>query len=206
MLGLYYAIAKLPEAADGAARGRRRAWATSRPPCRTSATTCERSPRQRFVNRWRLEKKDPAAALSEPVKPITFWLDRTIPLKYRDAISRGVLEWNKAFEKIGFKDALAVKVQPDDADFDTLDVDAASIRWMTNAQPIFGAIGPSQVDPRSGEILDADIGIESLSSRNVRALRSQILAGRAAVDWPALMQSPDAEPMAGSASDQRLAD
>ena len=93
----------------------------------------QRTPRQRFVNRWRLEKKDPDAALSEPVKPIVFWIDRTVPVKYRAAITAGVLEWNKAFEKIGFKDAIRVEVQPDDADFDTLDFGRASIRWMTNA-------------------------------------------------------------------------
>ena len=90
----------------------------------------------------------------------------------------GILEWNKAFERIGFKDAIVVKVQPDDADFDTLDVGVASVRWMTNAQPRFGAIGPSHVDPRTGEILDADIGFESLTSRSVRALRAQVLASR----------------------------
>ena len=70
-----------------------------------------------------------------------------------------------------------MQVQPDDADFDTLDVDRASVRWMTNASPAFGAIGPSHVDPRSGEILDADIGIESLSSRTIRATRAQVLTG-----------------------------
>ena len=204
MLGLYYAISKLPEQpmASRAADARIGYFTTI---VDDFSNDLARSPRQRFVNRWRLEKKDLAASLSEPVKPITFWLDKTIPLKYRDAISRGVLEWNKAFEKIGFKDALVVKVQPDDADFDTLDVGAASIRWMTNARPSFGAIGPSQVDPRSGEILDADIAVESLTSRSLRALRAQILGGRAAIDWPALMQSPDADPQGPSASEQRLA-
>nr|HET7860385.1 zinc-dependent metalloprotease [Caldimonas sp.] len=137
----------------------------------------QRTPRHRFVNRWRLEKKDPGAALSEPVKPIVYWLDRTIPVKYRASIAAGVLEWNKAFEKIGFKDAIRVEVQPDNADFDTLDFGRASIRWMTNASPTFGAVGPSHTDPRSGEILDADIGIESLSSRSIRTQRSQILSG-----------------------------
>ena len=136
----------------------------------------QRTPRQRFVNRWRLEKKDPDAALSEPVKPIVFWIDRTVPFKYRAVITAGVLEWNKAFEKIGFKDAVRVEIQPENADFDTLDFGRSSIRWMTNASPSFGAIGPSHVDPRSGEILDADIGIESLSSRSIRAARSQILS------------------------------
>jgi len=134
-----------------------------------------RTPRRRYVNRWRMEKKDPSAALSEPVKPITFWLDRTIPEKYRAPITAGVLEWNKAFERVGFKNAIRVEVQPDKADWDTLDFGRASIRWMTNSSPTFGAIGPTQVDPRTGEILDADIGIESLSSRNLRALRSQVL-------------------------------
>ncbi len=156
-----------------------------------------RTPRVYTINRWRLEKKDPSAALSEPVKPITYWLDRTIPLKYRDAISKGILAWNDAFERIGFKNAIVVKVQPDDADFDTLDVGVASVRWMTNAVAQFGAIGPSQIDPRSGEILDADIAFESLSSRSVRMLRSQVLSSRVAVDWPALMQST---------SDERLAE
>lgn len=140
----------------------------------------ERTPRQRYVNRWRLDKQDPAAPLSEPVKPITFWLDRNIPEKYRGALSAGILEWNKAFERIGFKDAIVVRQQPDDADFDTLDTNRASVRWMTNAGPSFGAIGPSHVDPRSGEILDADIGFESLSARNLRAVRSQVLAAPAA--------------------------
>ena len=145
-----------------------------------------RSPIVRNVNRWRLEKKDPAAALSEPIKPIVYVLDRTIPLKYRDTITAGILEWNKAFEQIGFKNAIRVEVQADDADFDTLD-GGASVRWMTNAAPSFGAIGPSHVDPRTGEILAANIGIESLSSRSIRASRAQILSGSAA-DMAALMQ------------------
>ncbi len=155
----------------------------------------QRSPKLRHVNRWRLDKQEPTAALSLPVKPITYWLDRTIPLKYRDAVSEGILAWNAAFERIGFKDAIVVKVQPDDADFDTLDVGVASVRWMVNAPSGLAAIGPSHVDPRSGEILDADIGFESSSLRFNRLLRSQILAGSsgtAGFDWARLMQSADA--------------
>ncbi len=164
-----------------------------------------RSPRQRFVNRWRLEKKDPAAELSEPVKPITYWLDRNIPLQYRAAITAGVLEWNKAFERIGFKDAVVAKQQADDADWDTLDAGVASLRWMTNREASFGAIGPSHVDPRSGEILDADIGIESLSARSLRFARSQVLgaAGSAAAarDWAALLQVAGPPEPTGAAHD-----
>jgi hypothetical protein len=148
-----------------------------------------RTPNRHYVRRWRLEKKDPSAELSEPVQPITFWLDRDVPLKYREAITRGVLAWNAAFERIGFKNALAVKQQPDDASFDTLDLRYASIRWMTNADPAFGAIGPSHIDPRTGEILDADIGIESLSSRNRRSERAQILSGRPMADAATLLQA-----------------
>jgi hypothetical protein len=172
---LHYSLARLPEQvmAPRKADGRIGHFTSNRS---DFSDDLARSPRQRFVNRWRLEKKDPAAALSEPVKPITFWLDNTIPEKYRAAVTAGILEWNKAFEKIGFKDAIRVEVQPDDATWDTLDFGRASVRWMTNSNPSFGAIGPSHVDPRSGEILDADIGIESLSSRSLRALRSQVLS------------------------------
>ena len=138
-----------------------------------------RSPQHRYVARWRLQKQDPAAALSPPVRPITFWIDRTVPERYRRAIAAGVLEWNKAFERIGYKDAIAVAVQPDDADFDTLDFGRASIRWMTNSTVSFGAIGPHHHDPRTGEILDADIAIESLASRSIRTVRSQVLVARA---------------------------
>jgi len=158
-----------------------------------------RTPAVRYVNRWRLEKKDPSAPLSEVVKPIVFVLDRTIPLKYRPAITAGILEWNKAFEKIGFKDVVQVKIQPDDDNaIDTLD-GGASVRWMTNSAPTFGAIGPSHVDPRSGEILAANIGIESLSSRNLRAARAQILSTNA-TDWNRLMQLGGAEETASVGS------
>lgn len=135
------------------------------------------SPRQRFINRWRLEKKDPAANLSEPVQPITFWIDRNVPLTYRETVRSGILEWNKAFEKIGFQGAIAVQQQPDDASFDTLDIGYASVRWMLNADPVFGAIGPSHVDPRTGEILDADIAFEGMSARSARRERTQLLTG-----------------------------
>jgi Met-zincin/Domain of unknown function (DUF5117) len=182
-IAMHYSIAALPEPPM---RGRK---ADSRVGYFTSnvddfTDDLARTPRVRHVNRWRLERKDPAAALSEPVKPITFWLDRSVPDKYRAPITAGVLEWNKAFEKIGFNGALRVEIQPEKADFDTLDFGRASIRWMTNSNPSFGAIGPSHVDPRSGEILDADIGIESLSSRNLRAFRSQILTGAAGAPVP----------------------
>ena len=123
--------------------------------------------RVHYVSRWRLEKKDPAAAMSEPVKPIVYWMDKNIPPKYRAAVASGITEWNKAFEKIGFKDALQAKQQPDDADWDNMDSVHASIRWFVGADVGF-AIGPSSSDPRTGEILDADIGMSDVFARGSR--------------------------------------
>lgn len=117
----------------------------------------KREPRNRYIIRWRLEKKDPTAALSEPKQPIVYWLDKNIPTAYRKAVSDGILEWNKAYEKIGFKNAVVVKQQGDDDDFDTSATRFASIRWVAGNNIQFGARGPSKVDPRTGEILDADI-------------------------------------------------
>jgi len=130
-------------------------------------------PRQYLVNRWRLEKKDPAAQMSEPAKPIVFWLDKNIPVEYRETVKAGVLEWNKAFEKIGFKDAVRVEMQPDDADFDTADVRHASIRWYLDTSDGALAIGPRRIDPRTGEILDADIAISQGWTRLPRRLSGE---------------------------------
>ncbi|MBA4218683.1 MAG: metallopeptidase [Methylibium sp.] len=134
------------------------------------------NPRVHLVARWRLEKKDPAAALSEPVQPIVYWLDKNIPPKYREAIKAGILEWNKAFEKIGFKDAVQARQQPDDADWDNMDATHASIRWFTGADVGF-AIGPSNRDPRTGEILDADIGMSDVFGRGSRRLATDDVLG-----------------------------
>lgn len=140
------------------------------------------SARQRPIARWRLEKQDPTAALSEPAKPITYWIDRSVPLKYRDAIRAGILAWNPAFERIGFKDAIRVEQQADDANFDTLDFGRASVRWGVSNRTGFAAIGPRHVDPRSGEILDADIRIEGQSVRATRASAVRRLEASTALD------------------------
>ena len=132
------------------------------------------NPRVHYVKRWRLEKQDPAAVLSEPVKPITFWLDKNIPVKYRPVVAEAILEWNKAFEKIGFKNALVVKQQPDDADWDNMDAGHASVRWFLGADVGFN-IGPSRADPRTGEIIDADIGLSDAFGRGARRLRVEDL-------------------------------
>ena len=115
----------------------------------------------RYVHRWRLVKKDPSAALSEPVKPIVYYIDRTVPEKYRPYIRKGIERWQEAFEAAGFKNAILAKDAPDDPNWDAEDVRYSTIRWITSSTPSFGAIGPSRVDPRTGEILDADVLFEA---------------------------------------------
>ena len=171
-LGFHYTLAQLPDKPMRvrAADERIGYFTTER---LDYSSDSPRVPVQRFVTRWRLEKKDPQAALSEPKQPIVYWLDRNIPEKYRAPIRDGIVEWNKAFERIGFKDAIRVEVQPDDADFDTSDIRHASVRWQTVARTSYGAIGPSVIDPRTGEILDADIGIDANNVRIVRNLKAE---------------------------------
>src|SRR5919106_40542 len=111
----------------------------------------------RHVNRWRLEKQDPAAAVSEPVKPIVFYLDRTIPVEWRPYVRDGILEWNQAFEEAGFKNAVQVLEAPEaDSTWAAEDARYSTVRWMANMSSTY-AIGPSDVDPRTGEILNADV-------------------------------------------------
>lgn len=121
------------------------------------STDKNEDPHVRHIARWQVEKADPNAALSPPKEPIVFWLENTIPVEYRDPIREGTLLWNKAFEKIGIKDAIVVKQQPDDADWDPADTRYSTIRWFTGTDNYF-AIGPSRVDPHTGRIFDADIG------------------------------------------------
>ncbi|MGB3533609.1 MAG: zinc-dependent metalloprotease [Microcoleaceae cyanobacterium] len=115
----------------------------------------------RYINRWHLEKQNPSLTLSPPVEPITFWIENTVPYEYRDAIKTGILMWNKAFEQAGFIDAIQVQQMPDDADWDPADVRYNTIRWSTSFQPLFNGYGPSHVNPLTGQILDADIILES---------------------------------------------
>ena len=78
----------------------------------------------------------------------------------RDYIKQGVLAWNVAFEAAGFKNAIEVKVQPDDADWDAGDIRYNVLRWTSSPDPVFGGYGPSMTNPRTGEILGADIMLE----------------------------------------------
>ena len=114
------------------------------------------TPYRDMIHRWHLVKKNPEAELSEPVEPITFWMENTTPIKYRGIIKSAIERWNIAFETAGFKNAVVVKQQPDDADWEAGDVRYNVMRWT--AAPYMGsAWGPSFVNPRTGQILAADI-------------------------------------------------
>lgn len=123
---------------------------------------------RRYIHRWRLEKQDSSAPISPPKQPIVFWLENTVPVEYRDAIREGVLLWNKAFERIGFKDAVVVKQQPDNADWDPADVRYNTLRWFAGYPDPGFAEGPSRVNPLTGEIYDADIRFDAGMTRFFR--------------------------------------
>ncbi|MBI1902760.1 MAG: zinc-dependent metalloprotease, partial [Planctomycetia bacterium] len=109
----------------------------------------------RYANRWDLQKSEPDQPLSPPKKPIIFWLEKTIPYAYRKPIREGILEWNKAYEKVGFANAIEVRQQPDEATWDPESIDYNTFRWITAGAGF--AMGPSRVNPTNGQILDADI-------------------------------------------------
>ncbi|MGJ3247975.1 MAG: zinc-dependent metalloprotease [Elainellaceae cyanobacterium] len=121
----------------------------------------------RYIHRWHLEKQNPEASLSPPKQPIVFWIENAVPEDYRDAIRDGILAWNAAFETIGFQNAIEVRQMPDDAPWDPADVRYNTIRWSNSFQ--WGAaIGPSRINPLTGEILDADIVVDANMLRFVR--------------------------------------
>lgn len=129
-------------------------------------TSTSSTPYRDLIHRWNLVKKDPDAIISEPVTPITWWIENTTPLEWRETITQGVLEWNKAFEKAGFKNAIVVKVQPDDATWDAGDIRYNVLRWTSSPNPAFGGYGPSFVNPKTGEIMGADIMLEFVHFTN----------------------------------------
>lgn len=119
-----------------------------------------------LINRWNLKKKDPIAGVSEPVEPIVWWIENSTPLEWRETIKNAVLQWNVAFEKTGFKNAMVVNIQPDDADWDAGDIRYNVLRWTSSPKPPFGGYGPSFVNPKSGQILGSDIMLEYVHFTN----------------------------------------
>jgi len=113
--------------------------------------------RRCFIQRYRLEPKDPSAAVSDPVKPITWWIDPATPAKWVPWLIKGVEWWEPVFRAAGFSNAIQAKVAPtNDPNFDLDDAQNSTIRWLPSV--IENAYGPRLSDPRSGEILNANIG------------------------------------------------
>lgn len=116
--------------------------------------------RKRVVTRWRLEPKDKdkyfRGELTEPIKPIVFYIDPATPQQWKQKIIEGVYDWQKAFETAGFKNAIIAKeVSEDDKDFDIDDVRYSVITYVASHRA--NAMGPSVFDPRSGEIIESDV-------------------------------------------------
>ena len=111
-----------------------------------------------YITRWRLEKKNPAAEVSEPVKPIVFYVAREVPEKWKKYVKMGIEDWAPAFAAAGFTNAIQGKYAPDpreDPDWDAEDARISSVRWLPSS--IENAFGPHVADPRTGEILSADV-------------------------------------------------
>jgi hypothetical protein len=118
----------------------------------------QRAPQRTYITRWRLEKKDPNAALSEPVKPIVYYVDPATPTKWVPWIKKGIEDWQPAFEAAGFKNAIIAKEAPsktEDPYWDPEDARYSVIRYLPST--IENASGPHVADPRTGEILESDI-------------------------------------------------
>ncbi len=110
----------------------------------------------RYINRWRLEKSDPRAKLSPPKKQIIWYVEDTVPIEYRPYVEDGISEWNKAFEKIGFRNAIAVRWQESGRDdFDPEDTNYCTFRWITSDASY--AMSCLRANPMTGEMIDGDV-------------------------------------------------
>jgi hypothetical protein len=111
-----------------------------------------------LLRRWDVRKADPAAAVSQPVEPITFYMDRSVPAKWRPLVREGALWWNAAFEGVGIRDAIRVLDPPDDPAWDPADVRHSVIYWNISDDLVFsGMAGPVFVDPRTGKVVRANV-------------------------------------------------
>jgi hypothetical protein len=130
----------------------------------------------RYIDRWHLVKRDPSLPLCEPRQPIIYYIEKTVPVQYRHAVRDGILEWNKAFEKIGFLNAIEVRQQTDDnewADLDPEDMRYSFFRWIVNGAGF--AMGPHRANPFTGQIYDADIIFDDAMVRYFQSEADQYL-------------------------------
>ncbi len=109
----------------------------------------------RQINRWRLEKANPKAKLSPPKKQIVWWVEDTVPIELRPYVEAGILEWNKAFEKVGIANAIAVRWQNERDEFDPEDINYCTLKWITTDSTF--ARSNLRANPITGEMIDGDV-------------------------------------------------
>ena len=180
-IGIHYNLAKLPEQPMKPRHGDDRAgyFMTVH---KDFTDDTDNTFFKRYVNRWRLECDGPAGSdgLCDPKEPIVYYIDRTVPVEYREAMMEGVEAWSEAFEAAGFRNAVQAELLPEGVD--PTDIRYATLRWSTSDQPGYGAIGPSVVDPRTGEVLDADILFEASMILGDRSDFREMVEPRNAID------------------------
>ncbi len=152
----------------------------------------------RRINRWRLEKADPKAKLSPPKKQLVWWIEDTVPHEYRPCVEEGILEWNKAFEKIGFRDAIGVRWQNERDDFDPEDINYCTFRWITTSSTF--AMSGLRADPITGEMIDGDVifdasWIRYLKSEYAFLVGKPVPAGTEPQEWVPLAQGEIISPI-----------
>jgi hypothetical protein len=132
---------------------------------------------KRYIHRWNLQKADPSADLSDVKEPIVFYIEKTVPVKFRRYVREGIEEWNKAFEKAGLYNAIVARQQTDDNEFKDLDPEDVRynfFRWIVSGRAF--AMGPSRANPLTGEILDADIIFDDALVRSMAGQYARLSA------------------------------
>ncbi|WP_435006241.1 zinc-dependent metalloprotease [Tundrisphaera lichenicola] len=130
----------------------------------------------RYVNRWRLEKAESKAKLSPPKKQIVWYIEDTVPVEFRSYVQDGIEEWNKAFEKIGYRDAIAVRWQESGRDdFDPEDINYCTFRWITTSSTY--AMSCLRSNPITGEMIDGDVIFDASWIRAWKNEYAQLVGG-----------------------------
>lgn len=139
---------------------------------RDFAKTATKEVTERYITRWSVEKRDPTLKLSPPKRPIVWYVEHTAPVRFRRYVTEGILLWNEAFREVGIDGALVV-MQQDASTGEHMDKDPEDARYnffRWNASDQSYAIGPSRTDPRTGEILDADVVWHQGLTRSIRGM------------------------------------
>jgi hypothetical protein len=149
------------------------------------------APYRDVIHRWHFERRRPNADLSRPVEPLVWWIENSTPHEFREIVRSATLLWNEAFESAGIQHAIEVRQQPDDADWDAGDIRYHVIRWASSPSPPFAGYGPSFTDPRTGQIIGADIMLEH-SALTFRVRQGRLLGTRPLTEASQLSASAEA--------------